>query len=147
MVGGYSHAFPRRSWLAGLNLGRAVIVILLPFASEVWQIFVLIFFLNALAAGYTPVYQALLPDVLPDEGEYTRALSLSRLAMELESLLSPALAAALLLVTSYELLFRLNAAAFVLAAGCIFLVKVPAAAASDRTAGSGSMSVLALSVI
>ncbi|WP_315980194.1 hypothetical protein [Aliamphritea spongicola] len=43
VVGGYSHAFPRRSWLAGLNLGRAVIVILLPFATEIWQIFVLIF--------------------------------------------------------------------------------------------------------
>ncbi len=81
------------------------------------------------------MYQALLPDVLPDEDEYTRALSLSRLAMELESLLSPALAAGLLLITSYELLFQLNAVAFALAAGCIFLVKVPAAAASERTGG------------
>ncbi|WP_261841421.1 MFS transporter [Aliamphritea ceti] len=135
VVGGYSHAFPRRSWLAGLNLGRAVIVFLLPLATDVWQIFILIFLLNALAAGYTPVYQALLPDVLPDEDEYTRALSLSRLAMELESLLSPALAAGLLLITSYELLFRLNSIAFVLAAGCIFLVQVPKAAANERTGG------------
>ena len=46
------------------------------------------------AAAFTPTFQATIPDVLPDEKDYTRALSLSRLAYDLESLVSPMLAAA-----------------------------------------------------
>ena len=68
----------------------------LPFVDQVWQVYVLIFLLQSASAAFTPTFQATIPDVLPDEEDYTRALSLSRLAYDLESLLSPTLAAALL---------------------------------------------------
>lgn len=126
VAGAYVHLFPRRSWLSGLNLARAIIVGLLPFTGELWHLFVLVFLLNILAAAYTPVYQALLPDVLEDEDKYTAGLSLSRLAMDIESLLSPVLAAGLLLVLSYEWLFGLNAAAFLLAMLLLLFVGLPA---------------------
>ncbi|MAY42921.1 MULTISPECIES: MFS transporter [unclassified Neptuniibacter] len=135
VVGGYAHRLPRKAWLAGLNIGRAMLVGVLPFCDEVWQLFVVIFLLNALAAGYTPVYQALLPDILPKEKEYTQALSLSRLAMEMESLLSPALAAFLLLFVSYDLLFQLNSVAFLLASIFLLLVSIPVSKGSDRSGG------------
>ncbi|WP_133297476.1 MFS transporter [Motiliproteus coralliicola] len=135
IVGGYASRLPRRQWLAGLNLGRALLVAMLPLVEQSWQLFGLIFLLNAMAAGYTPVYQAALPDILTDDADYTRALSLSRLAMEIESLLSPALAAFLLLFTPFALLFELNAVGFVVAASLLLLAKVPAAAPSDRSGG------------
>lgn len=135
IVGGYIHRLPRRTWLIALNVSRAFLVALLPWVTETWQLFVLIFLLNTLAAGYTPVYQALLPDILPDEKEYTRALSLSRLAMEVESLLSPALAAALILVLPYTVLFQLNSLAFALAALFLLLAHIPASTLKDRHAG------------
>ncbi|EAR62327.1 MFS transporter [Neptuniibacter caesariensis] len=135
VVGGYASQLPRKRWLAGLNIGRALLVALMPFSQDAWQLFLLMFLLNAMAAGYTPVYQALLPDVLPDEKEYTRALSLSRLAMEMESLLSPALAAFLLLFTGYAVLFELNALGFVIAALFLLLAVVPANSVSDRSGG------------
>jgi len=136
VVGGYIYRLPRRAWLAGLNISRAILVALLPLMAEVWQLFIVIFLLNVLAAGYTPVYQALLPDILTDEKEYTRALSLSRLAMEMESLLSPALAAALLLAVPYAVLFELNAAAFVLATLLLLLARIPASQVKDRMGGA-----------
>lgn len=135
IVGGYANHLPRRNWLAGLNIGRALLVALLPFCNEIWQLFTLIFLLNAMAAGYTPVYQALLPDILPDEKDYTQALSISRLAMEMETLLSPALAAFLLLFTGYHSLFQLNAAGFALAALFLLLASIPANKVSDRSEG------------
>ncbi len=135
VVGGYASQLPRKAWLAGLNMGRACLVALLPFCDQVWQFFLIMFLLNSMAAGYTPVYQALLPDVLPDDKDYTRALTLSRLAMEMESLFSPALAAFLLLFTSYQLLFELNAIAFVLAACCLLAAVLPKGALSDRSGG------------
>jgi MFS family permease len=53
--------------------------VLLPFIDAIWQIYLLVFLINACSAGFTPLFQATIPDVLPDEAEYTRALSLSRL--------------------------------------------------------------------
>ena len=79
----------------------------LPFVTDVWQIYVLIFLLNACSAGFTPVFQATIPDILEDEAQYTQALSLSRLAYDLENLLSP-MAAALLMVMSFDVLFVLT---------------------------------------
>lgn len=66
----------------------------LPFVNTVWQIYVLIFVLQAASAAFTPTFQATIPDILPDEQDYTDALSLSRIAYDMESVLSPLLAAA-----------------------------------------------------
>lgn len=107
---------PRRAVLVGCDLLRAIVALGLPFVDEIWQIYVLIFVLQAASATFTPAYQALLPDILPDEEEYTQALSLSRLAYDLENLFSPLLAAALLTVISFHSLFVATAAGFVASA-------------------------------
>lgn len=71
------------------------------------------------------MFQATLPEVLPDEADYTRALTLSRLAYDLESLLSPALAAMLLLVLSYHGLFVGTALGFAGSALLVVSVVLP----------------------
>lgn len=96
---------PRKAVLITADLVRAAVAIGLPFVTDAWQIYILIFLLQAASATFTPAFQAVIPEVLPDEREYTRALSLSRLAYDLESLLSPMIAAALLTVTTYNNLF------------------------------------------
>ncbi len=60
-----------------LDLIRAVVIAFLPFVTEVWQVYVLIFLLQAASAGFTPAFQAVIPDVLKDEDDYTNALSAS----------------------------------------------------------------------
>ena len=116
---------PRRTMLVGLDVLRAVVAVALPFVTEVWQIYVLIFLMQAASAGFTPTFQATIPDVLPDEAEYTRALSLSRLAYDLESLLSPMLAAALLTVVSFPVLFGGTVLGFLASAVLVLSVPVP----------------------
>jgi MFS family permease len=95
VVGAFANQLPRRAFLVAMDLVRAAIALLLPFITEVWQVYVLIFLLQSASAAFTPTFQATIPDVLPDEREYTRALSLSRLAYDLESLLSPGLSQSL----------------------------------------------------
>ena len=80
------------------HLMRAGVALALPFVTEVWQVYVLIFALQSASAAFTPTFQATIPDVLPEEARYTRALSLSRLAYDLENIVSPTLAALLLAV-------------------------------------------------
>ncbi|MGH3653313.1 MFS transporter [Glutamicibacter sp.] len=96
---------PRKPVLIGSNIIRGLVALCLPFASEAWQIYVLIFVLQSASATFTPAFQAVIPSILPEERDYTKALSLSRLAYDMESLASPMLAAALLTVTSYHNLF------------------------------------------
>lgn len=96
---------PRKPVLIGADLIRAAVAVSLPFVTEAWQIYLLIFLLQSASATFIPTFQAVIPSVLPEENDYTRALSLSRLAYDLESLVSPMLAAALLTLISYHNLF------------------------------------------
>ncbi|MFM8792515.1 MAG: MFS transporter, partial [Solirubrobacterales bacterium] len=115
----------RKRLMVGLDLIRAVIVVLIPFVTEVWQVYVLVFALSAFSAGFTPTFQAVIPDVLEDEPTYTRALSLSRIAYELENLGSPLIAALLLTFTGFDSLFALNALTFLASALLIVRTAVP----------------------
>lgn len=121
----FADRMPRRAMLVALDLIRAVVALALPFISEVWHVYVLIFLLQAASAGFTPTFQVTIPDVLPDEAEYTRALSLSRLAYDLESLLSPMLAAALLTVVTFPVLFGGTVIGFLVSAALVLTVTLP----------------------
>ena len=118
---------PRRTVLVALDLLRALVALSLPFVTEVWQVYALIIVLHAASAAFTPIFQATIPDVLPEEDRYTRALSLSRLAYDLEALLSPALAALLLLAMSYSALFVGTSAGFMASALLVASVVLPTA--------------------
>ena len=124
---------PRRAFLVALDLIRAGVIACLPFVDQVWQVYVLIFALQAASAGFTPAFQAVIPDVLKDEGDYTNALSLLRLAEDLEQLASPILAALLLTVVSFPVLFAGTVAGFVASALLVVTARLP-----DRARAEGS---------
>jgi len=135
IVAAWARDFPRRRLLVSLDVARAGLVLLIPFVDSIWQIYVLVFLINACSAGFTPTFQAVIPDVLPDTERYTEALSLSRLAYDLEGLLSPALAAALLGLISYSGLFALNGVAFLVSASLVLLTAVPQPTRRDPVPG------------
>ena len=135
VVGGFADRLPRRAFLVAMDLVRAGIALLLPFVDQVWQVYVLIFVLQSASAAFTPTFQATIPDVLPDEEDYTRALSLSRLAYDLESLLSPALAAALLTIISFHGLFGGTVIGFLSSAALVLSVTLPQPKAAEHTGG------------
>ena len=121
----FAERVPRRAMLVALDLVRAGVALFLPFVTEIWQVYVLIFVLQAASAGFTPTFQATIPDLLPNEKDYTRALSLSRLAYDLESLVSPMLAAALLTVISFHNLFAGTVIGFLVSAALVVSVVLP----------------------
>lgn len=135
VIGGFAHRFPRKGLLITLDVVRALIVLLMPFVTSVWQVYVLIFLLNLASAGFTPTFSATIPDILPDERTYTRALSMSRLAYDLESLLSPLLAGIALLLVSYSTLFLFNSATFMVSALLVMAAVLPANQPVDRVGG------------
>ncbi|MGH6861733.1 MAG: MFS transporter, partial [Phyllobacterium sp.] len=118
--------------LVTLDLIRAFVALALPFVTEIWQVYGLIFVLQSASAAFTPTFQATIPDVLPDEKDYTRALSLSRLAYDLESLVSPVLAAALLTVVSFHSLFAGTVVGFLASAALVVSVSLPGPRPGER---------------
>lgn len=128
----FAERLPRRTMLVTLDLVRAGVALVLPFVSQIWEVYVLIFVLQAASAAFTPTFQATIPDVLPDEKDYTKALSLSRLAYDMESLVSPMLAAALLAVISFHDLFIGTVVGFVASAALVVSVVLPRHPAPQR---------------
>lgn len=123
----FAQQLPRKKVLVTLDLVRALVVLFLPFVTQIWQVYVLIFVLQAASAGFTPTFQATIPDVLPDEEDYTKALSLSRIAYDLESLVSPLLAAVLLGVIGFHNLFVGTAIGFIVSAILVSAGSLPMA--------------------
>ncbi|MGJ6980880.1 MFS transporter [Aestuariimicrobium soli] len=117
---------PRRTVMVASDLVRVAVACTLPFVAHTWQIFVLVFVLQAASAAFIPTYQATLPRVLPDEDDYTGALSLSRLVEDLETIGSPLIAALLLLVVPVSGLFFGTALGFAASAVLVLSVALPA---------------------
>ncbi|RPF20494.1 MFS transporter [Myceligenerans xiligouense] len=133
VVSALTHRLPRGPLLVGADLVRAGVAVSLPFVAEAWQIYLLIFLLQSASATFTPAFQAVIPSVLPGEAAYTRALSLSRLAYDLESLVSPMLAAALLTVVTYHDLFAGTVAGFLASAALVLASRTPRVEAPPHT--------------
>lgn len=118
--------FPVRPLLVGLDVARLALALLLPFATTIWQIYLLMFLFQLCSAAFTPAFQSTIPEILEDEKQYTGALALSRIAYNFESLLSPIMAGVLLLVVAPPALFLGTALAFAASAVFLFSANLPA---------------------
>lgn len=125
IVASFAARWPRRPLLVSMDLIRAGLVLMLPWVSSVWQIYLLVAVLQTCSAAFTPTFQATIPDLLGDEDQYTQALSLSRLAYDLENLVSPLLAALLLGGMSYRALFGFTVGGFLVSALLVVTVRLP----------------------
>ena len=116
----------RKRVMIALNFGRMAMLLPMAFATQTWQIAVLAFLFFAFSAGFTPLFQSVIPDVLPEEQVYARALVWSRIAYTLESVLSPVIAALVLTVIAAPFLFWVAAAAFLGSVAALLATAFPA---------------------
>ncbi|EGD42867.1 MFS transporter [Nocardioides sp. NPDC057772] len=133
LAAAYVDRLPRRLFLTVLDVVRAMVVLALPFVTEVWQIYVLIGVLQTASAAFTPTFQAVIPDIVTEEADYTRALSASQVAYTMESLLSPVLAGVALAVMSFNLLFLGTSIGFAASAILVLSTRIPNARPSQHT--------------
>ncbi len=125
LAAAYVDQLPRKIFLAALDAVRAAVVLALPFITEVWHIYVLIAVLQSASAAFTPTFQAVIPDIVTQESDYTRALSASQVAYTMETLLSPVLAALALTFMSFNWLFVGTAIGFAASALLVLSTRIP----------------------
>ncbi|MGW5673857.1 MFS transporter [Streptomyces sp. NPDC003860] len=133
LAAAYVDRLPRRTLLFLLDVVRGAVVLVLPLITEVWHVYVLIGLLQAASAAFTPTFQAVIPDIVTDEADYTRALSASQVAYTMESLLSPVLAAVALTFMSFNWLFLGTSAGFLVSALLVLSTRIPNARPSAHT--------------
>ncbi|MFD8827714.1 MFS transporter [Streptomyces sp. NPDC059605] len=133
LAAAYVDRLPRRTLLVLLDVIRGAVVLALPLVTEVWHIYVLIGLLQSASAAFTPTFQAVIPDIVTDESDYTRALSASQVASTMESLLSPVLAAVALTFMSFNWLFLGTSAGFIASALLVLATRIPDARPSSHT--------------
>ncbi|MFD2739531.1 MFS transporter [Sulfitobacter aestuarii] len=123
---------PRRKVMVGLDIGRLLLLLPMALVAGPWQLAALAFVFFALSSAFTPLFQSLIPELLPDEAVYARALAYSRIAYTIESVLSPVIAAMLLQLVPADNLFFFAALAFVGSVLALLATRFPATGGATR---------------
>jgi len=114
----------RKKILIATDVVRFALLVLFPFITSVWQIYVLIFAINAVTAFFTPTFESSVPEVVGDE-QYVKALSLSRVANDVEAVAAPALAGLLVALFGLRWVFWFDAFTYLVSASLVALVAMP----------------------
>lgn len=114
----------RKRILIAADVIRFALLALFPFITSVWQVYALIFAINAVTAFFTPTFESSIPEVVGDE-HYVKALSLSRVATDVEAVAAPAVAGLLVAVLGLRWVFWFDAFTYLISASLVALVAMP----------------------
>src|SRR5215210_1703865 len=114
----------RKKILIAADILRFGLLALFPFITEVWQIYLLIFLINAVTAFFTPTFEASIPEIVGDE-HYVKALSYSRVAVDIEAVAAPAVAGLLVALLGVRWVFWFDAFTYLVSALLVLLVAMP----------------------
>ncbi|WP_299405704.1 MFS transporter, partial [Acaryochloris sp. IP29b_bin.148] len=112
----------RKRIMVVTHLARMVIVCLLPFVTQPWQIYVIVLSLNVFSAFFTPTYTATIP-LVATQSEYPQAIALSSATYQLLGVLGPGLAGSIAAFVGTRQVFWLDGLTFLMAA--ILVVTLP----------------------
>ncbi len=113
IAGALADRFNRKMLMVSADLARVVVVGLIPFVTEVWQVYVLIFMLNSFTAFFTPTFQATIPFVA-DKDQYPQAIALSGATYEILGVLGPGVAGGVAVLFGSRGIFWVDAITFLI---------------------------------
>ena len=114
----------RKKILIAADVIRFALLALFPFITAVWQIYALIFAINAVTAFFTPTFESSIPEIVGDE-QYVKALSLSRVATDVEAVAAPAVAGLLVALLGLRWVFWFDAFTYLVSASLVTSVAMP----------------------
>ncbi|MEA5626186.1 MFS transporter [Nostoc sp. UHCC 0251] len=119
LAGAIADRLDRKKIMVVTHIFRMLIVGMLPFVTQIWQVYVLIFALNVFNAFFTPTYQATIP-LVTSENDYAGAIALSAATFQLLGVLGPGIAGSVAAFIGARQVFYLDALSFAIAAVLIF---------------------------
>jgi MFS transporter, NRE family, putaive nickel resistance protein len=131
IVGIIADRFDRKLILVGTHLVRMVLVGLLPFLHNVWQLYTIVIFINIFHACFTPTYQATIPIVTKPQ-EYAPAMALASVTYQTLSIIGPGLAGAVAGWLGARTIFWLDSGSFFIAALVMLTIDRPLTIDTDK---------------
>ena len=119
LAGAIADRLDRKKIMVVTHIFRMLIVGMLPFVTQIWQVYILIFALNVFNAFFTPTYQATIP-LVTGENDYAGAIALSAATFQLLGVLGPGIAGSVAAFIGARQVFYLDALSFAIAAILIF---------------------------
>lgn len=119
LAGAIADRVDRKRIMVVTHLARMVIVCLLPFVTQPWQIYAIMLALNVFSAFFTPTYTATIP-LVATQAEYPQAISLSSATYQLLGMLGPGLAGGIAAFVGTRQIFFLDGLTFLVAAILVF---------------------------
>src|SRR6266566_2706834 len=110
--------------LIAADVVRFALLAFFPFITSVWQIYLLIFAINAVTAFFTPTFESSIPEIVGGE-QYVKALSLSRVATDVEVVAAPALAGLLVALLGLRWVFWFDALTYLVSASLVTVTVMP----------------------
>ena len=114
----------RKRILITADVTRFALLAIFPFITAVWQIYALIFAINAVTAFFTPTFESSIPEIVGAK-QYVKALSLSRVATDVEAVAAPALAGLLIALFGLRWVFWFDASTYLVSASLVALTAMP----------------------
>ena len=129
LAGVLADRFNRKTILIAADVVRFALLALFPFVTEVWQIYLMIFLINAATAFFTPVFEASIPTMVGAQ-HYVKALLFSRVAVDVEAVGAPLLAGILIVALDLKWMFWFDAATYLVSAALVAATSFPRLAKS-----------------
>ncbi|WP_310412626.1 MFS transporter [Chamaesiphon sp. OTE_8_metabat_110] len=122
IAGAIADRVDRKRLMVTTHLARMAIVCLLPFVTQVWQIYAIVLSLNVFYAFFAPTYTATIP-LVTTEAERAGAIALSSATYQLLGVLGPGLAGSIAAFVGTRQVFFLDGITFLIAT--ILIVTLP----------------------
>ena len=130
LAGAIADQLDRKRLMIVTHLARMVIICLLPFVTQIWQIYGIVLSLNIFYAFFTPTYTATIP-LVTNEGECSKAIALSSATYQLLGVLGPGLAGGIAAWVGTRQVFFLDGITFLMAA--ILIATLPGQLRADKS--------------
>jgi DHA3 family tetracycline resistance protein-like MFS transporter len=119
--GAFVDRFPRARLMLISDLGRALAVLIVAVLAsldqlQIWHIYATSFFFGMVDAFFTPAYNALIPQIVPEQ-DLSSANALTSISANLGRIVGPSLGAALVAWLGTSSAFMVNGASFLVSAG------------------------------
>lgn len=134
ILGVWSDRGDRKRLIVAATLGQAGVIVLAPFATAVWQLYVLGALSTTLFVWSTPARSAVVPEVVGRE-LFPSAVAVSQLTQQTLQIAGPLLGGVIVLALTPRFAFFVDAVSFVIAAALFALVAIPDAARFPRAEG------------
>lgn len=123
LIGPWIDRFNKVKALLLVDVARAIIVVLVPFANSIQILAILVFVLSGVTTIFNPTLTALVPNVVNEE-ELTEANALSSTTQSFVSLIGPAIGGLIILFLGMNLSFYFDCFTYLFSVLCIYLLKV-----------------------